>query len=144
MDSIKKPWYKRKRYVILIGFLLIVGIGSLGNKNTSTTQTIPTDKISVGDNGFLRLPSNPDPEQIICLGATKEDYEQINKAFYAKDYLGLLEIPGAFCVHNGAKILVVDRTTFSRRVRIMEVAKEVDKDKVGLAGWVQMEFVAKK
>jgi hypothetical protein len=46
-----------------------------------------------------------------------------------------------FGVSKGSKVLVIDRNTFSRKVRIIEGVKSVDDDKVGQAGWIPFEWV---
>jgi len=143
----KKSWIKRHPIIALgiiaIFIVLVVSIGNTGDKPSNSAQeqkqTSPEPKI--GDNAYLRLPNITDPEQVICLGSTKEDYDQITKALLAKDYIGILEIPGAFCVSNGTKVQVIDSDVFIRKVRIMEGVRDVDKDKVFLSGWTAGEWV---
>lgn len=92
----------------------------------------------------MRLPDINDPEQVICLGPTKESYDQITKAIMSGDTIGLLEIPGAFCVSNGSKAKLIDQAFAVRRVRIEEGVRPVDSDKIGLSGWVAKEFIVKR
>lgn len=114
------------------------------NEVASTPPATTSDNLTVGQEGYIRLPNNPDPTQIICLGTTKGDADKIGDALLAKDYMGLLEIPGAFCVHNGTKALLIEKSFPLRRVRITEAYQKIDQDKVGLAGWLPMEWVVSK
>ena len=105
--------------VVLIGFMKI----DLSSDNIPSTSTSTDNTVNVGDPAVLRLPSTTDPTQIICLGSTREDFSEITKAFLAKDYAGLLEIPGAFCVSNGTKVQVIDSAYGVRKVRIFETVR---------------------
>ena len=128
----------------IIGFVIIIFIigGSGGTTETTNTPAVTASQTpEIGEEGYLRLPGITDPEQVICLGETEEDYDQINKALIAKDFIGLMEIPGAFCVSNGTKVLVIDSAVFKRRVRILEDVREVDSDKILMSGWTASDWV---
>ncbi len=159
----KKKMKLWKKVAIGFGAVMLIGIiGSAmdGNQSATTTQnppasstpaivstaqdTQPSNNMEVGQEGFLRLPGNNDASQVICLGETKDDYNKINKALAAKDFLGILEIPGAFCVHNGSKVLLIDKDFPACRVRVVQGVAEVDKDKVGMSGYVPYEWVMAK
>ena len=129
--------------IIAIFIVLIVIIASSNNKpsNSVQEQQQPSPEPKLGDTAYLRLPNITDPEQVICLGSTKEDFDKIITALHAKDYIGILEIPGAFCVSNGTKVQVIDTGVGIRKVRIMEGVREVDKDKIFLSGWTAKEWV---
>ena len=141
----KKRWYLSGWALVLyfIIFIFIVGSSGSNNSNPSPTQTSPSGS-SISESGFLRLPNNNDPEQVICLGPTKESYNQIGKALLANDMIGLLEIPGAFCVSNGSRVKLIESSFALRRVRIETGVRPVDSDKVGMSGWVAKEFVVKQ
>ena len=114
-------------------------------KNANKSDTNNADQLArVGEDGYLKYDATTDSNQVICLGSTKEEYEQVGKALYAKDYIGLLEIPGAFCVGNGTKVQVVDSSFTLRRVRIVETYRDVDQDKLLMSGWVPVELVVKQ
>jgi len=102
------------------------------------------DQVQIGDDAFLRLPGISDPEQVICLGSTKEEFEQVSKALLAKDTLGLFDLPGAFCVSNGSRVKVIDSAFGVRRVRITAGVRNVDNDKIGTSGWTAKEWVVKQ
>lgn len=127
--------------ILLIIIVIILAVAG-GSKKSSNDAS--TNEPQIGQEGYLRLPNISDPKQVICLGQTKEDLEQITKALLAKDYVGLLEIPGAFCVGNGSKVSVIDTGLGIRKVRILQGVNDVDKDKVGLSGWVEYEWVVNK
>lgn len=131
-------------------FIIMISAATSGGSSSSQTPQ-PTAPITagdwqslvVGDDGFLRIPGNNDTSQNICLGKTKQDADAITKALAAKDYAGLLDIPGAFCVGNGSKVKLTEKEFPYRKVRILAGVKEVDSDKVGLSGYVPAEWVVK-
>ena len=150
----QRNWFmKHKIITIFLAFILIGAISSGGSKektqsekinNTDATPTAEAKKLSIGDDGFLRLPNTSDKDQVILLAVEKSGSDELTKANMANDTYGLLDLAkkGAiFGVGNGTKIKVIETATFLRKVRIMEVSREVDNDKVGLAGWVPMEWV---
>jgi len=133
-------------FVMLISFVQIGKLPSSPSSTstpTSTPTTSSAPSAQIGDTAFLRLPGVTGPTPVVCLGSTKEDFTQITKSMLAKDYIGLLEIPGAFCVSNGTKVQVIDSAFTVRRVRILEGVREVDDDKVFMSGWTAMEWVVK-
>ncbi len=140
----------RKVKILIVVFLFfIIGTGMADpstpkNEVANTSSTTASDNLIVGQEGYIRLPNNPDTTQIICLGKTKSDADKIGEVLLAKDYMGLLEIPGAFCVHNGTKALLIEKSFPLRRVRITEAYQKVDQDKVGQAGWLPLEWVVNR
>ena len=106
--------------------------------DTPTTQMVAIDEMEVGEQGYLAMPGEA---KSICLGTTKKDYDQVVEALVAQDYLGLLEIPGAFCVGQGTKVQLLEKGFVVRRVRIVGTHREVDADKFGLSGWTSSEWV---
>ncbi|HEY4513067.1 MAG TPA: hypothetical protein VJH06_00955 [Candidatus Paceibacterota bacterium] len=144
----------KKITAVILLFLVFIGFVKAGSSTTSSpattvspspTPTTATDtSVKVGDTAFLRLPNTTDPTSVICLGSTKEEFGQVGKALLANDFIGLLEIPGAFCVSNGTKVQVLDQGYGVRRVRILEGVRKVDEDKVLRSGWTAMEWVVGK
>lgn len=131
--------------IFLIFFISLVASCSSTNKNPQTSQnaTNQEEKVKLGEEGYLRVANTSDPDKVVMLGESKEDWEKISKALLAGDYVGILEIPGAFGVGNGTKIQVVDTAVGLRKVRITETYRDIDKDKLLKSGWVAMEFVSK-
>ena len=81
---------------------------------------------------------------LIPLGTTVDGQTQVMKSLLANDSNGLLELAQKnlmFGVGQGTKVKIIDRSTGIRRVRIMDSLRKVDDDKVGLSGWVPMEWV---
>ncbi|MFA6416387.1 MAG: hypothetical protein WCW56_02780 [Candidatus Paceibacterota bacterium] len=105
------------------------------------TETVH-DFVKIGDIGYLRLPGTKDPEQMICLGPTKEAYDQVMSSISAKDLLGIVEA-GGFCVGNGTKVKVIGGSFSLKQVRIIEGVREIDKNVVLRSGWVATEWVVK-
>ncbi len=141
-------WIKKHKILSTIGglalALLILAIAnSGGSPSPSNPATVdqPITEMAVGQEGYLRLPGISDPSQVICLGSTKEEANQITKSLLAKDFLGILEIPGAFCVGNGSRALLIEKSFPLRKVRITAGVNEVDSDKVGQSGWLPLEWV---
>lgn len=137
-----------KIVLVAFAFVMVLGIVQISklppsSSSTSTATTSSTPSVQIGDTAFLRLPGVTGPTPVVCLGSTKEDFEEITKSMLAKDYIGLLEIPGAFCVSNGTKVQVIDSAFAVRRVRILEGVRKVDDDKVFMSGWTAMEWVSK-
>ena len=78
------------------------------------------------------------------LATDKPSFDELTKALTANDSMGVLQLAAAgkvFGVSSGSRVLVIDRDTFTRKVRILAGVKDIDTDKVGLAGWVPFEWV---
>lgn len=159
--SIIKSGLSRKKVVLIFGigtiaaFILAIATNPASEKAKEKQETqapiatsIPKPKevSEPGKEAFLRLPDNTDPKQLIPLAPTKEVSGKVTKTLLAKDWQGLLELAseGVFGLSNGSKVLVIDTALGLRKVRIIAGVREVDKDKVGLAGWVAKEFVVDK
>lgn len=154
---VKKMSSWKKIGLIVLALIILGVIANLANdestNDTATNDTVQqdvpapastpnaTNDVKVGQEGYLRLPGNDDQTQVICLGETKEDFNEINKSLVAKDFMGIINNSGAFCVHNGSKVLVIDKDFPARKVRVLKGTKPVDQDKVGLAGYVNYEWV---
>lgn len=130
--------------MIFTGIVISMVIAdSKPNNTSSVANSTPTDNMIVGDSGYIKLPNDPDTTQKICLGETIDDAKQISKALSAKDYLGLLQIPGAFCVSNGTQALLIEKSFPWRKARITGTISKIDEDKFGMSGWLPMEWVTK-
>ena len=147
LSSEQKKWLIATLVVSTIFFIIIITNITSRNSTSSESQINSSSSLSndlqIGDEGYLRLPGILDPTQVICLGTTKDDANAITKATMANDYMGLLEIPGAFCVGNGSQIKFIERSFPLNKVRIVKGVNEVDSDKIGLSGWLPYEWVVK-
>ena len=144
MNQNKKRWYLSWWALILYFIIFIYVLGASGpNSSAPVSTTTTSNDLTIGEEGFLRLLNNNDPTQVICLGPTKESYEEISRALRANDMIGLLEVSGAFCVSNGSRVKLIDSDFAVRRVRIEAGVRPIDSDKVNMSGWVAKEFVVK-
>lgn len=139
---------KRKKIVTGIVLVVIALIFWLMLSGGSDTQPQPTSSqssvttLNVGQRGVLHM--TDDSGQIIFIATTESAFEELSKALVAKDTMGVLELAGqgkVFGVTNGSKVLIVDRSFVKRKVRILEGVRPIDADKVGLVGWVPVEWV---
>lgn len=132
--------------LLIFIFWMIISVSSNSstphNYSSSSAQA-PTHKtLGTGEQGVLRMGS--DPTQIVLLATTETAFDTLTKTLMANDTTGILELSsqGAiFGVTNGSKVLVIDRSYGKRKVRIIEGVRPIDTDKVGLSGWVPMEWV---
>ena len=145
-----------KKLIIIISVIVLIVVGVFASsdletdnskvKNNNNKQVVETkpkdDFVSIGETAYLRLPNTKDPEQMICLGPTKESYGQIMKSISVKDFLGVFEA-GGFCVGNGTKVQVIDVSFSMKKVRIMEGVREIDQNVLLRTGWVATEWVVK-
>jgi len=146
-SKIRKPMSNLMQVFIVMIFtgivISMVIADSKPDDPSSVANSIPIDNMVVGDNGYIKLPNDSDAAHKICLGETIDDAKQISKALSAKDYLGLLEIPGAFCVSNGTHALLIEKSFPWRKARITGTITKIDEDKFGMSGWLPMEWVTK-
>ena len=134
--------------LLIFIFWMIISISSsdstpAGSSSSSTPPPAPTQNtLGTGEQGVLRMGS--DPTQIVLLATTESSFDELSKTLMANDTIGVLELGSegkVFGVTNGTKVLVIDRSFGKRKVRITEGVRAVDTDKVGLSGWVPMEWV---
>lgn len=140
----QSKWYGVIAFAVFGIFIVLMGYSMYKNSKNEiklVTQAQRAGMVKTGDTAKLRLPGPNDPSLLICLGATEADHEKVVDAMVAKDAVSLLSIPGAFCVHNGASVILLEDGLLRRRVRIDGVIDEVDKDKIGRSGLVDREFV---
>lgn len=94
-----------------------------------------TDKVSVGDEGCLYSGGEL---TVVCL--SEKSLDQWLSARRAKDEMGqlyLINSGDVIAVKSGTKVLVLERKTFTTKIRIKEG------DDAGIAGWVMMGNVKK-
>jgi len=113
----------------VFGFvLLVMAIALFGSGSDSPAS------LGVGDHGVLRL----DGEGPILLAVDVPSYEGLVKACVAGDDIGLAAMiltGGVFECPQGTRVLVIDRGTYRRQVRLL------DGPQAGAAGWVSGEWV---
>lgn len=140
-------------FTVIIFFIIIIVLGTVisafnqqpksnipSNTNSSSTAN---NSLKIGDKGYLRLPNISDPTQVIFLAEDKDSFNQLSKSLIAKDTYGIMELGQkgvVFGVSNGTEIQVIDSDVFIRKVRIIKGVRSVDNDKVGLSGWVPVEW----
>ena len=139
-----KPQTKRSTWTVLIGiiflFSIIIAIPAMfSGGNKTQTNSSPSSSatyapaVSTGKNGILDSGG-----ELVPVAINEEAFEDFIKASVAEDKHGitlLLASMSVFGVKKGTKVLVVDRSLFKRKVRIL------DGDQEGMAGWVAMEHV---
>jgi hypothetical protein len=128
--------------VFLIIFLITIGGGNKKSTPISPTPSKTETSLHIGDEGFLKVGN--DPNQVIYLATDDKAFDDLTKVLLSKDEYGLLELAmqgKVFGVTNGTKVKVIDRAFARRKVRIIQGAKPIDADKVGLSGWVPIEWV---
>jgi hypothetical protein len=132
--------------VVLVVMLFVTDRGAssgAGPNERTADQTAPptTDPKSTrraiavtGDLAVLDLPGGRGP----YLATTDAAYDEMLDAENRKDTRYMGELLGSGKVHhlpNGVQVRVLEASTFSRKVRVL------DGPLVGLEGWVQEEFV---
>ncbi len=120
---------------IVLLFVVILIISVSGSSDAAPTATsAPKTSISRGSEGYLRS-STAD----IAVMRTPEILDEFVKAAVNKDTYGqkdiLLNDTKSFFVPAGTKVLVIDKTTTTIQVRVLEGKR------AGEAGWVPTEFV---
>lgn len=107
------------------------GILKEGTAESSTTKIL--NPPGIGKIGYLRTAS-------MTLAIDKKTHDELLSAVLAQDKIGydnLVTSGRAFIVPNKAKVLVIDRGLFIRKVRILEG------EYTGRAGWISYEEIAK-
>jgi hypothetical protein len=90
----------------------------------------------VGETGYLRCEGEP----TLLVAIDRAALDEFTKVSVAKDYYGLGQLIASgrlFEVPAGTRVLVIDSSVFSRKVRIMEGAS------AGQSGWLAYEFVSR-
>ncbi len=128
---------------IFLLLLIIIASNTPSAPSSSQQSTNSQELRTIGAEGFLRLPNNDDPEQVIFLTPTPELWDEVGKVFLSKDAYGMLELSqkGVIGISNGTRVLVIDRSFTLTKVRVLKGIRPVDEDKIGLAGWTAKEWV---
>ena len=112
-----------------LGFILLIWvIGSLLPENAETKAQ------RTGGEGVVRIEGG----HPVVLGVTDADLDAFTKASVAGDKAGVAELYLAGRIidtPSGTRVLVIDRSTFKRKVRLM------DGPRTGQTGWVPYEWV---
>lgn len=131
--------------VVAIILVVLAIIGSVnGNSddlvNQTTTQNTSSQstpaKLKTGQNGVLSLGGL----ETAYLAKDEESYSALGRALTIKDdyaVVDLLQAGKIFSATKGSKVLVVDSTSTSLQVRILEGAESI-----GEAGWLPYEWVS--
>lgn len=119
----------------------------------AATEKSGNDIVSVGSTAYLRIARDTNPEDVILLSPTADNYKEINDAYAVKNdpqalfgALGILSAKGFFGVSNGTQIVVVEKKGILAplyRVIIKAGVRDVDADKLGKSGWVDRAFISK-
>ena len=101
--------------------------------NSATESNQDKESLGIGETGYLRT-------EHLTLAIDKKAHDELLSAVLAKDKVGYdqLVLSGrAFIVPNKAKIRVIDRGLFIRKVRILDGPLQ------GFAGWTAFEDITK-
>lgn len=112
-----------KLNVIIIGITVMLTI----------LMSLRAFAVSIGQEGILESGA-----ELVPVAVSKEAFDEWTKARVANDKygMGLLLASGKILTpKRGTKVLVIDRATFIRKVRILEG------EYVGMSGWVAVEYV---
>jgi len=112
-----------------LGFIVLIWvIGSL------LPESAETKAQALGGEGVVRIEGG----HPVVLGVTETDLDAFTKVSVAGDKAGVAELYLAGRIidtPSGTKVRVIDRSTFKRKVRLM------DGPRAGQAGWVPYEWV---
>lgn len=143
MDKISKKWVVIS--VFLIAFVAFVILVVSTNSPSPSILNSPQELRTVGQEGFLRLPNNPDPSKAILVAPTAEIAEEVVKMYIVNDVsigaLRELTEKGVFDVSNGAKVRVIDKTFTLTKIRILQGICLIDQNCIGRSGWIPKEFI---
>jgi hypothetical protein len=134
----------KKNTTIAVIFILLISFFVLFISLTSSPLTSQQQitELKIGDEGFLKVGN--DPNQVVFLATDLDTFDKLLKVIQAKDEYALLNFAlqgKVFGVTNGTKVKIIDKSFGKRKVRIIQGVKPVDEDKVGLSGWVPVEWV---
>lgn len=148
--ELDKQAVKRKEYkwtlgkiscaVILVPMILVfvITLGRNSNNTNSDSSSTTQQKVSVGQEGFLRV---GDKQDDVLLATSEKALDEIIKSSIAKDNVGIAQIVldgRAIFVPYNTKVLVIDLSVGKRKVRILEGKN------AGVTGWVPYEFIVAK
>lgn len=104
--------------VVAIVLIVLVALQARPTKPSGSVPLTP-HSVGIGETGVL---SKGDGE-IVPLGATKVDFDQMTKTLLAKDDVGWNELVTSgrvIGVDHGTRVRVIDRGLYWRQVRVME------------------------
>lgn len=142
------PWYRRHPIISAIGVIFLVGVvlGSLGNardaassanRNGSDASDSNNERVSIGDNGHLRITGTTTDVTVFTSRSALDAY---TKAAVVKDTYGMAEIifdGEGYFLPTGTKVLLIDYGGIGEgEVRILEG------DHLGEAAWVPTDFIS--
>jgi zinc-ribbon domain len=116
---------------IILAVGLVFGLFALGRAGSSRSPA--ANSPNVGEQG--RIASGA---KTVIAAVDDASFDQVVKSQQAHDQTGLtvLILSGkAFFIDEGTRVLVIDRSTFRRKVRTLEGPA------VGRAGWIPAEWV---
>ena len=112
-------------------FILLVVIFSI---QSAFTPDQPKTGLSMGEKGIVICGNEP----TVFLAIDISSQDAFTKAAIAKDYIGMQRLVSTgrvFEVPANTRVLVIDRKTFIRQVRVLEGPQ------AGRAGWLPMEWI---
>ena len=132
-----EPTMKKKIFLglaLLFVIILLVSVSS-GDSETASDTTTTKTSVATGSEGYLRISTAND----VAVMRTPQILDEFVKAATTNDTYGqkniLLDNTKSFFVPVGTKVLVIDKTFTTVKVRILEGKQ------TGEAGWVPTEFV---
>ena len=128
----KKPasWTSKFLGWVIIAIIPMIIYTALTDKPGKTKSIAP----GAGEKAVLSVSNSKD----VLVAVNLQDYEESRKLIMAGDEQGLAQMIMAlrlFSVDNNTPVLVIDRETSKRRIRIQEGPQK------GLSGWVPDEYV---
>lgn len=115
-------------------FLLAMAIGLIAVGCGESKEKSETSAIAIGQNGILTRNSGTASP----VSTTKDIMDKFFKAYRINDKYGtgeLLLSGQVFLVNHGTKVLVIDSSLYTLKIRILEG------EHIGKAGWVPYEYV---
>ncbi len=128
------PHCRKRQSVSFLSVFIFIVFALLVYSYVMTAVSM-TDQVSVGNEGYLYSGGDL---TVVCL--SEKCLDQWLSARRAKDETGqsyLINSGGVIAVKSGTKVLVLERKTFTTKIRIKEG------DDAGIAGWVTMGNVKK-
>lgn len=121
---------------LILFFLVVVCVSAITLGGDSGPNNVDSStSVSIGQNGILY---DGVPDGSIPVAINEDAFNEFNQAIVAKDSygIGLMIMSGqVFKVPSKTKVLVIDRSLFRSRIRILEGPYQ------GSSGWVPYEWV---
>lgn len=134
LQELQNLWKRRPIITSILVVVIAFTFGSMlwGEATEPETATKTSNTVASGEEGHL--------SGDIFVAATEEAYDELTAAIGRNDDYGMTELiarGSVFFVTGGTRILVMDSSFASRRIRVLEG------DQVGKSGWVPVEVVAR-